>query len=403
VQHNVPSFSAPFQYHLPPSDEAVKSAMTTGLIVPDTNVLLSAYRFASTAREELLSILDGVKERIWIPNRVAEEFHKNRLEVIADHDTAYSPVIEALRAAQRKLDEDLDAKIAHLANRAALSDEESADIRKLIATSMDTAITGVEKLRRDHGLADWLGHDPILTKYQSIFDGKVGPPLGEADHKDAITEAQRRIDKKVPPGYRDAGKQEPHGDYFVWKQTLLRAAEGDFRYLVLVTNDTKEDWYKVVKGRTVGAHPLLSKELLDLCGIQLIMMSTTSFLHHAKGYLNFDVSQDTIRQSEALPKADQSPEQAAQSKTPTHRDLESLIWRIEANSTHLEVIKEALDNCFAEDPEGKTAETLALRNQYLKARHTKRTLEHQLLLLIPNSVIHADPDTIFGRELDQPE
>ena len=141
-------FTDPFRYYLPPDANAIKSAMTSGLIVLDTNVLLSAYRFAPAARDELLSVLDSIVDRIWIPHRVAEEFHRNRLEVISDQDAAYMPVLEALRLAQSSLDEELQSRIAQLANRAALSDSEGTELIRLVTKSTESAARAVEKLRK---------------------------------------------------------------------------------------------------------------------------------------------------------------------------------------------------------------------------------------------------------------
>jgi hypothetical protein len=89
-------FSNPFRHYLPPDSDVIKNAMTSGLIVFDTNILLNAYRFAPNARRQLMSVLALVSERTWIPHRVAEEFHKNRLAVMADYDAAYTSVADPL-------------------------------------------------------------------------------------------------------------------------------------------------------------------------------------------------------------------------------------------------------------------------------------------------------------------
>ncbi len=53
-----------------------------GIIVLDTNVLLNLYRYSERAREELLGVLRRVKDQLWIPYQVAEEFHRDRSIVI---------------------------------------------------------------------------------------------------------------------------------------------------------------------------------------------------------------------------------------------------------------------------------------------------------------------------------
>jgi hypothetical protein len=158
----------------------------------------------------------------------------------------------------------------------------------------------VRKLKDGHGLAKTRDNDTILADYQRLYAGKVGDPLPDADHEAARKEALRRIDSKIPPGYRDVGKDDPCGDYLLWKQTLLRAEAERPACLLLVTADTKEDWYLSLKGQTICARPELARELMDAAGARLIMMSRSTFLHHAKTHLGAQVSQDTIQQSENL-------------------------------------------------------------------------------------------------------
>jgi len=373
-------FTAPFRYYLPPDDNSIKSAMTTGLVVLDTNVLLSAYRFAPAAREELLSVIERISDRIWIPNRVAEEFQKNRLQVIGDYDAAYLPVIDALHAAQESLDDELGSKIGQLANRAALSDIQRTNLLELVAKSTEAAALAVKRLRKDHGLADLRGDDAILSKFQLLLDDKTGPPLSEVDLEKAVDEAKRRIEQRIPPGYLDNKKADPYGDYIVWKQTLLEVASRKVSYLVFVTSDNKEDWYRVVKGKTVGARPELAKELIDQANAELVMLNTTSFLFHAREYLDAKVSQETIRQSEALPRPDSSSERLIQQnelRRQRLRDMDRLAGRISSRRTLITALQVAIENRLQEDPEGESPETMALQRQLEESRNSERILRRR--------------------------
>jgi hypothetical protein len=93
----------------------------------------------------------------------------------------------------------------------------------------------------------------VLSRFQELLDGETRDPLSEEESRDAIAEAKRRIGQLIPPGYRDAKKQEPCGDYFIWKQTLLEVARREIRYFVFVTSDNKEDWYQIIKGGPISA------------------------------------------------------------------------------------------------------------------------------------------------------
>jgi PIN like domain len=211
-------------------------------------------------------VLATLADRTWLPHRVAEEFHRNRIAVINDNDAAYMPVIDHLQSAQRSLNDELTPKIKYLANRAALPEEEKARLLALAAECTKKAMSAIEKLRKEHGPAELRDTDTILRRFQQLYNGKVGPRFSDDEHEEALQEASRRIEAKIPPGYRDAKKDEPYGDYFLWQQTLTQARTTKPSTLLLVTADSKEDWYQIVKGQTVGARPELAKELTDASG-----------------------------------------------------------------------------------------------------------------------------------------
>lgn len=379
----MPGFTEQFQYYLQPDDEATKTAMTSGMIVLDTNVLLSAYRFAPAARGELLSVLERITDRLWVPNRVAEEFHRNRLQVISDYDSAYLPVIESLRAAQESLKDELQPKIAQLANRAALRDAEREKLLELVTSNAEAALSAVEELRQAHGITGLRGKDEILAKFDQIFDDRTGGPFDEEARKAAIDESERRTSLKLPPGYLDAKKTEPYGDYFVWRQTVLEVKRRSAHYLVFVTGDTKEDWYKVIKGKTVGARPELVRELTEEADAQLIMMNTTSFLFHAREHLNAQVSQETIRQSETLPPpvSDKLLQQNARRREKL-RDLNRLSERIVSRQAFISALEKAIEDRVRENPEDDSAEMRVLRNQLDEARKSEKILERRRNTLV---------------------
>jgi hypothetical protein len=371
----MPGFSDEFRYYVPPDDEATKTAMISGLIVLDTNVLLGAYRFAPAARSELLSILERIADRLWIPNRVAEEFHRNRLQVIGDYDAAYLPVIEALQTLQENLLDELQPKISQLANRAALRDTERDKLLKLVTSNAEKALSLVEELRQAHGIASPKGKDEILTKFQQIFDGKTGGPFNDEAREQAVTEAARRTSLKLPPGYLDSKNPEPFGDYFVWQQTIIEVKRISASYLVFVTGDTKEDWYQKVKGKTVGARPELSKELLDAAGARLVMMSTTSFLFHAREHLDAQVSQETIRQSRALPSpVSEKLIQQNSRRRQKLRDLDRLTQRIDNRRALISALDKTISDRSRESNEDTSDELQALRKQLDEAKTSERIL-----------------------------
>ncbi|MBG6103180.1 hypothetical protein IW249_003594 [Micromonospora vinacea] len=294
-------FSTGFTHFLAPSDQTLREALTGGMVVLDTNVLLSAYRFAPKAREELLSTLEGLKERLWVPHQVGLEFHRNRLEVMADRRATYDAVLNAIAAHDATVGADLENKIKSLSNRAALIDAERDELLAQLSGVFAPLQASVRRLSNDHAPTDGENEDPILTRLQQIISDHVGDDFDAPARDDAMEEAERRIKEQVPPGFKDGDKPTKHGDYFVWRQTLDEAKKKAPQYLVLVTGDQKEDWYLKVKGKIIGARPELVEEANRVCGVQLVMMNTQSLLYHAKAYLDANVSAETIRQAGELP------------------------------------------------------------------------------------------------------
>ena len=72
-----------FEHYFKPDESALAELWDRALIVLDANVLLDLYRLPTVASSDLLSVLDGVSERIWLPHQVAAEFHRGRIGVIA--------------------------------------------------------------------------------------------------------------------------------------------------------------------------------------------------------------------------------------------------------------------------------------------------------------------------------
>ncbi|MFF0151544.1 PIN-like domain-containing protein [Micromonospora sp. NPDC005203] len=290
-------FSNQFQAHLVPSHHEIAEAMREGLVVLDTNVLLNAYRFAPKARDELLSVLEKVSKRVWIPHQVGLEFHRNRFAVIAEHDTAYKELLDTLDEHRKNVQADLDAKVRKLSNRSALTDDVRDQLLDLSRQTLEPLRREVARLHQAHGLGSPADSDEVINRLQSIFPDSVGPAFSEDERRNAEEEASRRIEDKVPPGFKDSRKLNPNGDYFLWAQTLAEAERRRPKFLVLVTGDVKEDWYLRVKGQTIIGRPELADEIEARTGARLILMPTDTFLHHAQEYLNASVSTDTLAQA----------------------------------------------------------------------------------------------------------
>jgi PIN like domain len=88
-----------FAHFYPPEEKDIAAALQTGLVVPDTNVLLDLYRMQAEARAQLFGALEKLGTRLWIPHQVGLEFHRNRLDVIAEREKSFAKAQSEFEAA----------------------------------------------------------------------------------------------------------------------------------------------------------------------------------------------------------------------------------------------------------------------------------------------------------------
>ncbi|MGW7499712.1 PIN-like domain-containing protein [Streptomyces luteogriseus] len=80
-----------FAEYRTPSVEDYQRLFSFGLVVVDTNVLLTLYRSNQRTREDLLTVLDRLRERLWVPHQVLAEFWRNREHTSFLATTALEP------------------------------------------------------------------------------------------------------------------------------------------------------------------------------------------------------------------------------------------------------------------------------------------------------------------------
>jgi hypothetical protein len=286
------------RFYAPTAQEAGE-ALRTGLVTPDTNVLLSLYRFQPSARDELFRILEKLGDRLWIPYQVALEFHRNRLNTIAEQENFFGKVREELEACGAEYVK----RLRTFSNRVALP---QATLDKLIQ-QVNTAYSAVDE---EIGNAEGENQvslrsresDSVLARLESLFDGRVGAPMSGSELAQAQKEAKDRIENKIPPGYMDRGKSDPTGDYIIWIQLKLEAARRELT-ATLITDDRKEDWFWREHGLTLGPRIELYEEMETEAGVRFTIMTTETFLIRAKEYLSAAVSSATVDQAKELPQA----------------------------------------------------------------------------------------------------
>ncbi|MGW5918519.1 PIN-like domain-containing protein [Nocardia fluminea] len=230
--------------------------------------------------------------RLWIPNRVGEEFYDRRTTVIAERQGIRNVIADQVAKPIR----DLMVIAARHAQRHGLDhDLAAAAVRDGVHAALDPVIHEIEGTVGGITI-DPDAHpdsDPILTQLDELFDGKTGAAFSDKDAAAAQREHSIRLAGHIPPGYSDAGKGERAiGDFLVWKQTINEATERGLPVL-LVTNETKPDWV-FRDGPYTMPRVELVREMKQKAGCDFHLVDVQTYLSLAKKYLAAQVSEAAV-------------------------------------------------------------------------------------------------------------
>ncbi len=254
------------------SDTEKTSLWENAIFIFDTNVYLDLYRYSQKTRSALLDAMAQLKDRIWMPNHVAHEFMKDRIEVIFETINRHS-----------KLQPEIEKFVKICANtlRIKEKDTEVCELKKYVEN-------WVVSNENKNLLVKDVSNDPVLTNLLNLYDGKVGKAFTEEELADLKQDGLQRYNKKTPPGYKDAKKiqddddNNAFGDLIIWKE-ILEYAKNQKRDIVFITEDGKEDWWNIYNGKTIGPRIELRKEFVETTKQKFHMYSMDGFLRYLNG------------------------------------------------------------------------------------------------------------------------
>lgn len=281
-----------FKWAIPLKEEDIQEIWNNGILTVDTNVLLDLYRYNQETRESILDNLKIFKGRIWLSHQVAQEFFRNRTEVMYSVKQDFKHIQEKLK---NKFFSELEEILkSNSITKRYLSDELKNKFIENLNANIDGFIKELEEInKKDFNLLK----DPILEEIIELFDDNVGEDFKDEEKSKIMEEAEKRIKDKIPPGYKDSSKDgdRKYGDFFLWKQILSYGKEKE-KSIIFITSDLKSDWWEEVSGKTTGLLPELKKEAWKEMEHHLIAYQTERFLEYSKEKLSGKSSnEDKIR------------------------------------------------------------------------------------------------------------
>lgn len=181
-----------FLGHFKLNDDQVKEIWANGVFVFDANTLLNMYRYSDTTRDALFTQFERIKKRVWLPHQAGVEFFRNCISVIA---------------AQKKTYDDMKSELTSI-KRQFSTERGHPFISPDSASKLEETITKIEQELDASGqtIEQRITQDDVLDRLAEIFDERSGDEFDQGTMEALFEEGEDRYNRKVPPGYMDAGK-----------------------------------------------------------------------------------------------------------------------------------------------------------------------------------------------------
>lgn len=257
----------------PREPEFLAGLWDRAIFVPDANVLLHCLRHPARIRDELLRLFGVLKESLWIPYQVGYEFHRNRLDVELGAQDTYQRLKSDYEVVLNQAREKLKQLRAH----------------PMINVERELAAIGIfledfcgrmDAAAAQHPNAEIQAAVGQLT---TLLDGRVGDKWTQEQLSAIKKEGEERYSKKLPPGFKDIkkdGEIDKYGDLIIWKD-MISKAEKEKRPIVFISDDVKEDWWWLHRGRKLGPRPELVEEFRLATGQDFLIYEFANFLRVA--------------------------------------------------------------------------------------------------------------------------
>jgi hypothetical protein len=217
-----------FSFSLSSAEETIKDCV----FVLDTNVLLIPFGTGKQPLDEIGRIYKKLakEKRLKIPAQVAREFASLRA-------TKLTTVYQQLGTKRDKISiKTSEYPLLESLNEYQLLLKAEKSAQDAIRAFQDSIDTLLETIR------NWRWNDPVSELYREIFTGETiaAPQISEDEFQ---KEASDRFARRIPPGYKDAAKEEnAFGDLIIWK-TILQVGRIQKKSVIFVSGDEKPDWW----------------------------------------------------------------------------------------------------------------------------------------------------------------
>lgn len=228
-----PDAGGAFFFKLKPIDEIKNSC----LVVVDTNALIVPFTSGNKSIEAIRELYRKLsdEDRLFVPVHVVREFLDNRASRLSSLHNALS---DKSSQSFKELDD-------HPLLKELSEFEDVKKAEKEIVESFKKYRKAINETKKV--IKGWGWNDPVSKMYHEVLDGRILDDV-EIDADDILKDAKRREDLNIPPGYKDASKEENKvGDLLIWGE-IISLAKKEKNDLIFVTHEEKADWWHKSSG-----------------------------------------------------------------------------------------------------------------------------------------------------------
>lgn len=260
------------EYYRPNSEELSK-LFDECLFVFDTNALLDVFRLDEDLAGKVIALIEDFHKRIIIPYHVAEEFHRDYLDVVCGELANGKEAVHQLEKSEicQILGKEFVSKIPKC-------------IRKNFIKDLEAVFAKYKSIqnKRNEYLDSQKETGVLLRRISELLGDVMLEGFSEEELNDIFAEGAQRYSDSIPPGYKDQTKKDnQYGDLIIWKE-ILKEAKKQNKSVIFISNDLKEDWIQICHGMKCGPRIELLREFQQrIPGKTFYTYTLESFLSYA--------------------------------------------------------------------------------------------------------------------------
>lgn len=334
--------------------EDIEDLWNNAVIFVDANVILNFYAYSDGVMSEFKGVMGNpfFSDRFYITYQAALEYSRNRVKRI-NHQKDAAQVVKS------ELSKNLSQFSDWLKKEYRFHSQINIDEIIEVINEFNTRVNSIIGSKVD---ADSMesGFSSVDEFIRLLIGDRVTSEPSPARLAEIFQMGKTRYEKQVPPGFEDRKKAEEartYGDLVIWLEMISFAKLEGINKVIFITDDAKEDWWWIEKGRKIGPHYLLVQEMLEN-GIKYYQYSSEKFIKYASEKIGRVASETALTEiREVVRKGQQRVEGIVEDKR----------GHIFAVSTALNEIKEELSS-GAISKDQYNLQSLGLIGDFIKER-----------------------------------